>query len=192
MPRHSRKPTGRSRSSPSRPRYGCSAPGSAAAQAIAAGAMADVESGLALAPGDARLQTLRGRLLIEEGRPVAGLAALDRALAAGAGGQRARCQSPALWELARYQESIAEWTLALRDDPEDADAFLGRRTLFRQARPLGARARRPGECGRLVVRSTGGSGARAALAYASCLAQRPNRLSRALGLAAGAASGWRL
>ena len=38
-----------------------------------AGAMAAVESGLALAPGDSRLQTLRGRLMIEDGSPVAAL-----------------------------------------------------------------------------------------------------------------------
>ena len=39
-------------------------------------------------------------------------------------------RAQALWELARYQESIAEWTLALRHDPEDADAFIARARCF--------------------------------------------------------------
>ena len=105
-------------------------PASAAVRPTAMGALADVESGLTLAPGDARLQVLLGRLLIEQGKPAAGLAALDRAFAAGAGGQAHTAKAQALWELRRYPESIAEWTLALRDDSEDSDAFLGRAQCF--------------------------------------------------------------
>ena len=147
------------------------------------GAMFDVDSGLALAPNDWRLQSLRGRLLIEQGKPNAGLATLDRALAAGAGGHAHSARAQALWTLAKYQESIATWTLALRDDPEDADAFLGRARCFaRLGRwdPALADLESAVDCSydRPEVL------ARAALAYASCLAQRPNRLSRAIGLAA--------
>ena len=73
MPGRSRKPTGRSRSVPWRRRV--AAPRRVRRRAAdPAGALADVESGLALAPGDSRLQTLRGRLMIEEGRPADGLA----------------------------------------------------------------------------------------------------------------------
>ena len=73
-PRRLRKPT----------RRPCSSPLAAEVRLLRArvrrragdpeGAMADVESGLALAPGDARLQTLRGNLLIDGGQPLAGLA----------------------------------------------------------------------------------------------------------------------
>jgi eukaryotic-like serine/threonine-protein kinase len=145
-------------------------------------AMADVESGLALAPGDTRLQTLCGRLLIEEGRPVEALATLDRAVALGAG-QRARAaRAEALWILARYQESMADWTLALRDDPEDADAFVGRARCFAR---LGRWEPALADLESAVDWSYDRPAvlARAALVYATCLTERPNRLSRVLGVA---------
>jgi tetratricopeptide (TPR) repeat protein len=146
------------------------------------GAMADVESGLALAPGDARLQVLLGRLLIEQGKPAAGLTTLDRALAVGAGGGVHTAKAQALWDLTRYAESIAEWTLALRDDSEDSDAFLGRARCFVR---LGRWEPALADLESAVDWSYDRPSvlARAALIYASCLAERPNRLSRALALA---------
>jgi tetratricopeptide (TPR) repeat protein len=151
-----------------------------------AGAMRDVESGLALAPGDTRLQTLRGRLLIDAGRPMAALAALDRSLAAGGSGRAHTARALALWELGRYQESTAEWTLALRDDTEDSDACLGRARCFAR---LGRWDPALADLESAVDWSQDRPAvlARAALLYVSCLTERPNRLSRALGLAARAA-----
>ena len=133
-------------------------------------------------PATRGCRRLRGRLLVEDGRPAAGLATLDRALAAGAGGRAHAARARALWELARYQESIAEWTLALRDDPEDADAFVGRARCFASLGrwdPALADLESAVDCSydRPAVL------ARAALVYASCLPERPNRLSRVLGLA---------
>jgi eukaryotic-like serine/threonine-protein kinase len=152
------------------------------------GALADVKSGLALAPGDTRLQTLRGRLLIDEGRPATALEILDRAVAAGAGGAAHAARAQVLWELGRYQESTAEWALALRDDPEDADAFVGRARCFaRLGRwdPALADLESAVDCSydRPSIL------ARATLVYASCLTQRPNRLSRVVGLASRAVLG---
>jgi eukaryotic-like serine/threonine-protein kinase len=146
------------------------------------GALADVESGLALAPGDVRLQVLLARLLIEQGKPAAGLAALDRAFAAGAGGRAHTAKAQALWELRRYPESIAEWTLALRDDSEDSDAFLGRARCFAR---LGRWEPALADLESAVDWSYDRPSvlARAALVYAACLTERPNRLSRACGLA---------
>jgi eukaryotic-like serine/threonine-protein kinase len=149
------------------------------------GALTDAESGLALAPSDSRLQSLRGRLLVEQGKTIQGLEVLDRALAAGAGSHAYAARARALGDLARCQESIATWTLALRDDQEDADAFVERARCFvRLGRwePALADLESAVDCSydRPAVL------ARAALAYASCLAQRPNRLSRTLDLAARA------
>ena len=148
------------------------------------GAMAAALSGRALAPADTRLQTTRGRLLVEAGRPVAALDCLNRAIALGAGGRAHSAKAQALGLVARFEESTAEWTLALRDDPEDADAFIDR-ALFHPAREaLGAEllADLESRC-RLVVRSSQSPDARAALLYIWCLTERPNRLSRVLGLA---------
>ena len=146
------------------------------------GAMADAASGLALAPGDARLQTLRGTLLIENGQLLAGLATLDQSLAAGAGKSAHAARARALWELDRCQDSIAAWTLALRDDPEDADAFLGRARCFAG---LGRWDPALADLESAVNWSFDRPQilARSALVYASCLAGRPNRLSRVFGLA---------
>jgi serine/threonine protein kinase/Tfp pilus assembly protein PilF len=146
------------------------------------GAMSDVESGLARAPSEMSLQTIRGRLLIEAGRPAAALAILDQTLAAGTGEPAHAVRAQALSDLARYQESIAEWTLALRHDPEDPDAFIGRAGCFvRLGRwePALADLESAVDCSydRPAIL------ARAAVVYASCLPERPNRLSRVLGLA---------
>jgi hypothetical protein len=145
------------------------------------GAIADVESGLVLAPGDVRLQVLLARLLIEQGQPTAGLAALDRAFAAGAGGRAHTAKAQALWELRRYPESIAAWTLALREDSEDSDAFLGRaRCFIRLGRWEPALADLESAVDWSYDRPS--ILARAALVYASCLTERPNRLSRVCGI----------
>jgi tetratricopeptide (TPR) repeat protein len=131
---------------------------------------------------DGPLWTLRGCLLIEQGRPNAGLAALDQALAVGAEHPAHAVRARALWELARYQESMTEWTLVLRHDPEDPEAFVGRARCFvRLGRWDPALADLESALDWSYGRPT--VLARAALLYASCLAERPNRLSRVLGLA---------
>jgi len=146
------------------------------------GATADVDTGLAVAPDNAPLQTLRGCLLVEVGQPATALAVLDQAVAAGAGERTHAARAQALWALARYQESMAAWTLALRHDPEDADAFLGRARCFGR---LGRWDPALADLESAVDWSYGRPAvlARTALLYASCLTKRPNRLSRVVGLA---------
>jgi tetratricopeptide (TPR) repeat protein len=132
---------------------------------------------------------LRGRLLVEDGHPRAGLAGLDLALVAGAGGRAHSARARALWELGRVEESAAAWTHALRDDPEDADAFLGRARCFvRLGRwdpalaDLESAVDWSGDRPTLLART--------AVAYASCLPGRPDRLSRVVGLASRAVLAW--
>ena len=146
------------------------------------GAAADVTQGLALAPGDARLRTLRGILLVDRGDALAGREALDLALATGGGGPAHAARARALRELGRVDLAIGEWTLALRDDPEDADAFLGRARCFIQ---LGRWEAALAD----LESAVDWSGGRPAvlgpttLSYAACLPRRPGHLSRVLGLA---------
>jgi eukaryotic-like serine/threonine-protein kinase len=150
------------------------------------GASADIEQGLALAPGDPRLQTARGRLLIEEGKPLAALAVLELALAEGAGRPAHAVKARALGELGQVERGAGEWTLALRDDPEDADAFLGRaRCFIRLGRwdpalaDLESAVNWSGDRPTVLIQAVG--------AYAACLPRRPGHLSRVLGLVGRAA-----
>ena len=147
-----------------------------------AGAKADATSGLALAPGDTRLQSLLARLLIDQGRPAMALATVNQALAAGAMEDAHAIKAQALTELARYQDAIAEWTVVLRHDSEDADAFLGRARCFAK---LGLWDPALADLESAIDWSYDRPAVlRGALClYAPCLRDRPNRLSRVLGLA---------
>ena len=100
----------------------------------------------------------------------------------GAGKSAHIARARALWELDRCHESIAAWTLALRDDPEDADAFLGRARCFAR---LGRWDPALADLESAVNWSFDRPQvlAQSALVYVSCLAERPNRLSRVFGLA---------
>jgi serine/threonine protein kinase/predicted Zn-dependent protease len=150
------------------------------------GAALDARSVLGSIPVETRAQALLGRLQVEQGRPDDALATLDAALAAGAGREARLARAQALWAAGRPSESAADWTLALRDDPEDAAAFLGRARCFialGRTEPaladLESSADWSGD--RPVIL------ARIALTYASCLPARPNRLGRVMGLAFRAA-----
>ena len=153
-----------------------------------AGAAADARAVLVASPGDPRAKALLGRLTVEQGRPRVGLATLDGALAGGAGREARVARAQALYELGRASESAADWTLALRDDPEDAAAFLGRARCFIALGRL-----EPALADLESAADWSGNRpavlARIARVYASCLPARPNRLSRVLGLAYRAAIG---
>ena len=146
------------------------------------GALFDIERAIALAPRDLRLRTFRGRLLVEAGRPLAGLAVLDLALAAGAGAPAHAARTQALWELGQVERSVGEWTRALRDDPEDAGAFLGRaRCFIRRGHwdpalaDLESAVNWSGDRSTVLLPTM--------IAYVACLRKRPGRLPRILGLA---------
>jgi tetratricopeptide (TPR) repeat protein len=152
-------------------------------------ALADVESALALAPGDPRLLELRGVLKTEMGNPDGALIDLDRAILRGAQGTVRVARALALSALGRNEAARQDWSLALDYDPEDPQAYLGRAwALIRLGRPnralvdLEQAAAWAGDHPRLLPRITA--------AYALCLGARPDRLPRWLGLAHRAWSSW--
>src|SRR5512135_3622617 len=83
------------------------------------GARSDVETGLALGPGDPRLLELRGLLEAESGHPGAALIDLNRAILRGAQGTVRVPRAVTLMALGRDEEAIEDWSSALGDDPED-------------------------------------------------------------------------
>src|SRR5439155_9229208 len=89
-------------------------------------ALADVESALALVPADPRLLELRGVLKTETGNPEGALIDLDRAILRGAQGTVRVPRALALMALGRDEAAVRDWSLALDDDPEDPEAYLGR------------------------------------------------------------------
>jgi eukaryotic-like serine/threonine-protein kinase len=152
-------------------------------------ALADVESALALVPGDPRLLELRGVLKTESGNPEGALIDLDRAILRGAPGTVRMPRALALMALGRDEAAVRDWSLALENDPEDAEAYLGRaRALIR--RRLHDRARRDLEHAVVWAADNPTLLPRITAAYALCLGSRPDRFPRWLGLARRAWSGW--
>ena len=152
-------------------------------------ALADVESALALVPGDPRLLEFRGVLKTELGNPGAALVDLDRAILRGATVTVRVPRARALMALGRDEAARQDWSLALENDPEDPEAYLGRaRTLIRLGRPnralfdLEQAAVWAADNPRLLPRIT--------TTYALCLGSRPDRFPRWLGLAQRAWSTW--
>src|SRR4029079_6882522 len=84
-----------------------------------AAALADVESGLSLAPRDPRLLELRGRLKLESGNPAGALVDLDRAMIRGAPASVRVQRAQALSALGQDAAAVREWNLAAEQDPED-------------------------------------------------------------------------
>jgi serine/threonine protein kinase/tetratricopeptide (TPR) repeat protein len=152
-------------------------------------ALADVESGLALVPGDPRLLELRGVLKTEMGNPEAALIDLDRAILRGAQATAHVPRALALMALGRDEDAVRDWSLALDDDPENPEAYLGRaRARIRLRFPdralvdLEQAAVWAGDNPTLLPRITA--------TYALCLGSRPDRFSRWLILARRAWSLW--
>jgi tetratricopeptide (TPR) repeat protein len=152
-------------------------------------ALADVESALALMPGDPRLLELRGILKTEMGNPAGALIDLDRAILRGAQGPVRAARALTLMALGRDEAARQDWSLVLDNDPEDPEAYLGRaKTLIRLGRPnralvdLEQAALWAAENPRLLPRITA--------AYALCLGSRPDRFPQWLGLAQRTWSTW--
>jgi serine/threonine protein kinase/tetratricopeptide (TPR) repeat protein len=141
------------------------------------GAMADVDSGLALEPGDPRLLELRGRLKSENGNPAAALIDFNRALARDAQGTVRAWRARALMALGQLDAAIRDWKLALDDDPDDPQLYLGRARAFsrlgrvdRALVDLEQAADWASNNPRLLTQI--------ALAHAACLSRRPDQLAR--------------
>jgi serine/threonine protein kinase/tetratricopeptide (TPR) repeat protein len=152
-------------------------------------ALADVESGLTLVPGDPRLMALRGLLKTETGNPAGALIDLDRAILRGAAGTVRMPRALALMALGRDDAAVRDWSLALDDDPEDPEAYLGRATALIRLRrhdralvDLEQAADWAADNPRLLPRITA--------AYAVCLISRPDRFPRWVRLARRAWSAW--
>jgi tetratricopeptide (TPR) repeat protein len=154
-----------------------------------AGALADVEMGLNLEPGDPRLLTLQGLLESETGHPGTALALLNQAVVRGGLGMVHAPRALALSALGRDEKAVEEWSLALADDPEDPRLYLGRaRALLR--RRLWDRALADLEQAAEWAGENPGLLARITLDYAACLPGRPARFPRWLAHARHARSAW--
>jgi tetratricopeptide (TPR) repeat protein len=88
----------------------------------------------------------------------------------------------ALVALDRPEAAVEAWSAALANDPEDADAYLGR---ARSLRRLGLWENALADLERAAERAPDGSSllARVTLDYLACLPARPDRLPRVAGLA---------
>ncbi|MGO9923982.1 MAG: protein kinase domain-containing protein [Isosphaeraceae bacterium] len=152
-------------------------------------ALAEVDLGLALVPFDGRFLELRGALKTEMGNPEAGLIDLDRAIVRGAEAGARRSRALALMALRRDEDAVREWTNALDDDPEDPQAYLGR---ARAMRRLGLCDRALVDLGQAVDWASDNPLilTRITIAYAGCLASRPDRLPRWLALVRRTWSTW--
>jgi Tfp pilus assembly protein PilF len=146
------------------------------------GAMDDVERAMALAPGDPRLLELRGALKTESGNPAAAIVDFDRAILRGASSSVRIPRALAQMALGNYEMAVRDWSLALDDDGEDPEAYLGRATaLIRLNRAdralvdLDQAVDWASESPLLLARITA--------RYAVCLSARPDRLPRWLRLA---------
>jgi serine/threonine protein kinase/Tfp pilus assembly protein PilF len=146
------------------------------------GALSDVESALAIAPGDPRLLELRGTLKTESGNSQAALIDLNRAAVRGARGTIRAAKARTLLALGRSEAATEEWSLALEDDPEDPLAYLGRaQALIRLAR--WDRALVDLDQAAIWAVDNPGLLARIMVSYARCLLARPGRASRWIALA---------
>ncbi len=96
-----------------------------------AGALEDTKAGLELQPENSRLWELRGILDLEMGRALAALTDLNRAMALGGGELVFPARAKALMARGDATAAVREWTYALRRDPEDPHAFLGRSRAYR-------------------------------------------------------------
>jgi tetratricopeptide (TPR) repeat protein len=147
-----------------------------------AGALADAEHGTAVDPDDARLIALRGSLLVETGRPIEGLAALELASTRGAGAPAHAARARAWHDLGRYAEARDAWNQALITDPDDPGAFVGRARAFLR---LGQWDQALADLEDATDLAPADPPTRRALflTYASVLPARPNRLPRVVSLA---------
>ncbi len=152
-------------------------------------ALRDIEAGLTLIPGDPRLLELRGLLKTEMGNPSAALIDLDHAVMRGARGTVRMPRARALMALGQDEAAVREWSLAVENDPEDPQAYLGRATALlrrglRDQALVDLEQAADGAANRPALL------ARIAVTYASCLGSSPERLPRAFALARRAWSAW--
>jgi tetratricopeptide (TPR) repeat protein len=148
-----------------------------------AGALADIELGLKLAPRHAPLLELKGAVLVRAGEPERALAVLDQAVACGARASVHRRRAEALMALNRPDAALEDWSAAIGFDEQDGRAYLGRaRAAIRSGlwddyalADLEKAAAWSGEQPGLLLEI--------AYEYAQFVSERAERLPRVLGLA---------
>ncbi|WP_337176860.1 tetratricopeptide repeat protein [Paludisphaera sp.] len=147
-----------------------------------------VERGLARDPDDPELLELRGTLRIEAGDVASGMSDLDLATARSDSASAHAARASALRSLGRPEESLREWSRAIRRDPESARAYLGRALCWLDLpEPLHDPALVDLEQAASWARDDAGAEIGVVLAYARCLPERPDRLPRWLAFARRAA-----
>jgi serine/threonine protein kinase/predicted Zn-dependent protease len=153
------------------------------------GALADVEAGLSVGPGDSRLLELRGLLKAESGNPRSALLELNRAVGRGGRGSVRAARAMTLFALGDDRAAVEDWTLALAEDAEDPLNYLGRaqalirlRQWHRALVDLEQAAGWAFDNPRILTRTT--------LYYAACLPENPRHLSRWLALARRTCRAW--
>jgi eukaryotic-like serine/threonine-protein kinase len=152
-------------------------------------ALADVATALELVPGDPRLLELRGILKTDTGNPTAALVDFDRAILRGASISVRIPRALALMAAGKNDAAVHEWSLALDEDAENAEAYLGRATAFIR---LDRADRALVDLDQAADWATGGPILLAKITanYAVCLAARPDRFTRWLRLARRTWSAW--
>ncbi len=123
------------------------------------------------------------------GNPSAALIDLDHAVMRGARGTVRIPRARALMALGQDEAAVREWSLAVENDPEDPQAYLGRamallRRGLRDQAQVDLEQAADGAANRPALL------ARIAVTYASCLGSSPERLPRAFALARRAWSAW--
>lgn len=145
-------------------------------------ALRDVEESLAIAPEDPRAWELRGLVRSRDGDLAGGLEDLNRAIALGGDGSMRGTRAVILLAKGDAKNAVRDWTDAIRHDPDDPLAFVGRAEAYLK---LGMWDRALGD----LEAATGWSDGRldvilrVGLAYTRCLRERPRQLPRVFALA---------
>jgi tetratricopeptide (TPR) repeat protein len=142
----------------------------------------DVERGLELRADEPRLWQLRGELKTVGGDARGALSDFDHAIRLGGFRTAHGPKAQAYLALGQAEQAVHAWTLALRHDPEDPRAFLGRaRALLRLGRWDNARADL--EQAAAWTDDWASLGWPIVVTYLRCLPARPEQLSRVVALA---------
>jgi serine/threonine protein kinase/predicted Zn-dependent protease len=140
-------------------------------------ALEEVDLGQKLEPDDPAFLELRGVLLTEQGHPDQGLICLNRAITRAPHHFAHVHKAVALVALGRNEEAVYEWTVALKRDPELAQAYLGRAQCYVR---LLIWDRALADLEQAAAWSYGDLRLQTGImfTYAACLLERPDHLSR--------------
>jgi serine/threonine protein kinase/Tfp pilus assembly protein PilF len=142
----------------------------------------DVKHGLELRPDEPRLWQLSGELKTAAGDPRGALNDFDRAIQLGGGRTARGPRAEAQFALGNAELAVRDWSLALRYDPEDPRAFLGRARAFLQLQRWD-NARADLEQATVWTDDWASLGWQIVVGYLRCLPARPEQLPRVIAVA---------